>query len=98
MTGNSLVQNSPIIVALDYPNADAALAMAANLDPKDCRVKVGKELFTRCGPQILDGLHKQGFDVFLDLLYFSSSFFFFISLIPKDQTAFLVDWSHIRNS
>jgi orotidine-5'-phosphate decarboxylase len=69
MTGNSLVQNSPIIVALDYPNADAALAMAANLDPKDCRVKVGKELFTRCGPQILDGLHKQGFDVFLDLKF-----------------------------
>ena len=69
MTGNSLIQNSPIIVALDYPTADAALAMASNLDPKHCRVKVGKELFTRCGPQILEGLHKQGFDVFLDLKF-----------------------------
>jgi len=69
MTGNSLVQNSPIIVALDYPAADEALAMASNLDPKHCRVKVGKELFTRCGPQILEGLHKQGFDVFLDLKF-----------------------------
>ena len=69
MTGNALVQNSPIIVALDYPTADAALAMASNLDPERCRVKVGKELFTRCGPQILDGLHKQGFDVFLDLKF-----------------------------
>jgi len=69
MTGNSLVKNSPIIVALDYPTADAALAMASILDPKQCRVKVGKELFTRCGPKILEGLHKQGFDVFLDLKF-----------------------------
>lgn len=69
MTGNTLVQNSPIIVALDYPRADAALAMASSLDPKQCRVKVGKELFTRCGPQILEDLHKQGFEVFLDLKF-----------------------------
>jgi orotidine-5'-phosphate decarboxylase len=69
MTGNPLAQSSPIIVALDYPTADAALAMASNLDPEKCRVKVGKELFTRCGPKILDGLHKQGFDVFLDLKF-----------------------------
>jgi len=69
MTGNSLVKNSPIIVALDYPTADAALAMASILDPKQCSVKVGKELFTRCGPKILEGLHKQGFDVFLDLKF-----------------------------
>jgi len=69
MTGNSLIQNLPIIVALDYPRADAALAMASSLDPKQCRVKVGKELFTRCGPQILEDLHKQGFEVFLDLKF-----------------------------
>ncbi|TPE48017.1 orotidine-5'-phosphate decarboxylase [Maribrevibacterium harenarium] len=60
---------SPIVVALDYPTLDAALAMAQRLDPTLCRVKVGKELFTTAGPAILDGLHKLGFDVFLDLKF-----------------------------
>ncbi|HAN52920.1 MAG TPA: hypothetical protein DCQ75_07895 [Pseudomonas sp.] len=41
---------TPIIVALDFPSRDAALALARQLDPRLCRVKVGKELFTRCGP------------------------------------------------
>lgn len=60
---------SPIIVALDFPNADAALALAAQLDPAQCRVKVGKELFTRCGPSIVEALHAKGFEVFLDLKF-----------------------------
>ena len=60
---------SPIIVALDFPNADAALALAAQLDPAQCRVKVGKELFTRCGPAIVEALQAKGFDVFLDLKF-----------------------------
>ena len=41
---------SPVIVALDFDNQQAALALAAQLDPKQCRLKVGKELFTRAGP------------------------------------------------
>ena len=60
---------SPIIVALDYPNIDAALTMAKQLDPKQCRVKVGKELYTRCGPLVLEKLHELGFEVFLDLKF-----------------------------
>ena len=60
---------SPIIVALDFPNADAALALAAQLDPAQCRVKVGKELFTRCGPSIVEALQARGFEVFLDLKF-----------------------------
>lgn len=60
---------STIIVALDFPNADAALALAAQLDPAQCRVKVGKELFTRCGPSIVEALQAKGFDVFLDLKF-----------------------------
>ena len=60
---------SPIIVALDFPNADAALALAAQLDPAQCRVKVGKELFTRCGPSIVEALQANGFEVFLDLKF-----------------------------
>lgn len=58
-----------IIVALDYANAEAALTMADQIDPKRARVKVGKELFTRSGPQVVDALVKRGFDVFLDLKY-----------------------------
>src|SRR5690606_26491786 len=58
-----------IIVALDRPDADSALALAARLDPKLCRVKVGKELFTAAGPALLARLHDAGFDVFLDLKY-----------------------------
>ncbi len=59
----------PVIVALDYPSLDLAMAMADKLDPKRCRVKVGKELFTRAGPKIVDALNHQGFDVFLDLKF-----------------------------
>ncbi|AFJ03494.1 Orotidine 5'-phosphate decarboxylase [Methylophaga frappieri] len=58
-----------IIVALDYPNADSALALADQLSASDCRLKVGKELFTRSGPAIVTALHQRGFDVFLDLKY-----------------------------
>jgi orotidine-5'-phosphate decarboxylase len=60
---------SPLIVALDYPGLDQALKMADMLDPKLCRVKVGKELFTRVGPEILEKLHAKGFEVFLDLKF-----------------------------
>ncbi|MBE2168338.1 MULTISPECIES: orotidine-5'-phosphate decarboxylase [unclassified Cobetia] len=60
---------SPLIIALDYPDMSAALAMADQLDPARCRVKVGKELFTRVGPEILKALHQRGFEVFLDLKF-----------------------------
>ena len=60
---------SPIIVALDFDNQQAALALAAQLDPKQCRLKVGKELFTRAGPELVKTLVNQGFDVFLDLKF-----------------------------
>ena len=60
---------SPIVVALDYPTMAQSIEMAKRLDPKQCRVKVGKELFTTSGPVILDELHKLGFDIFLDLKF-----------------------------
>lgn len=68
---NLTIENnkSPLIVALDYPDIDSAIAMAKSLDPAYCRVKVGKELYTRCGPPILESLHKLGFEVFLDLKF-----------------------------
>lgn len=60
---------SPLIIALDYPSLDAALCMADQLDPERCRVKVGKELFTRAGPSVVEALHGRGFEVFLDLKF-----------------------------
>ena len=60
---------TPIIVALDFPSRDAALALAGQLDPALCRVKVGKELFTRCGPPVVEALQAKGFEVFLDLKF-----------------------------
>jgi len=60
---------SPIIVALDFPSAGQALALADQINPKLCRIKVGKELFTRAGPEVLKALHQRGFEVFLDLKY-----------------------------
>lgn len=58
-----------IIVALDYPQAEPALALARRLDASLCRLKVGKELFTSAGPQLVEQLQKLGFDVFLDLKF-----------------------------
>jgi orotidine-5'-phosphate decarboxylase len=60
---------SPVIVALDFATPEAALNMAAQLDPAQCRVKVGKELFTRGGPAMVEALHNQGFELFLDLKF-----------------------------
>ena len=62
--------NDPrVIVALDYPDAKGALELASRLDPALCRVKVGKELFTAAGPQLVESLQKSGFPVFLDPKY-----------------------------
>jgi orotidine-5'-phosphate decarboxylase len=58
-----------VIVALDYAEAAPALALARRLDPERCRLKIGKQLFTREGPDIVRRLQDQGFDVFLDLKF-----------------------------
>ena len=58
-----------IIVALDYANAADALAIVDRLAPELCRLKVGKELFTRSGPELVRALVGRGFDVFLDLKF-----------------------------
>lgn len=58
-----------IVVAMDFDNADQCIAMAKRLSPQDCRLKVGKELFTACGPKIIEQLMTLGFEVFLDLKF-----------------------------
>lgn len=59
----------PVIVPLDFSGAEQALALADRLSPQLCRVKVGKELFTRAGPAVVEALQARGFEVFLDLKF-----------------------------
>jgi len=61
--------DSHVIVALDYPSAAPALALAGKLSPQLCRLKVGKELFTSCGPGLVEKLQAMGFEIFLDLKF-----------------------------
>ncbi|MBM7341179.1 orotidine-5'-phosphate decarboxylase [Pantoea coffeiphila] len=60
---------SPIVVALDYADRDLALAFVDQIEPGSCRLKVGKEMFTLFGPQLVRDLQQRGFDVFLDLKF-----------------------------
>ena len=61
--------SSKIIVALDYDNKKEAIEMAKCLDPNLCKLKVGLELFTSCGPEIIQDLHALGYKIFLDLKF-----------------------------
>lgn len=63
------MSQSPIVVALDYDNAADAIALADRLNPSECRLKVGKELFTSSGPAVVEQLMKRDFEVFLDLKF-----------------------------
>lgn len=63
------IEGPRVIVALDYPDAATALAFVDRIDPQLARLKVGKELFTACGPQFVETLVRRGYDVFLDLKY-----------------------------
>ena len=61
--------NKPIVVALDFDNQKQTLELVERLDPARCRLKIGKELFTSEGPQLVEAIQNKGFDVFLDLKF-----------------------------
>ena len=46
-----------------------ALELAKKLNPQECKVKVGSQLFTADGPIIIEKLNELGFDIFLDLKF-----------------------------
>ena len=58
-----------IIIALDYNNKKDVLDLCDQLDPAYCRLKVGKQLFTQLGPDIIESLHAKNFEIFLDLKF-----------------------------
>lgn len=67
----SIIENlgPRVLVALDFDNETQAFDLVRRLDPSMCRLKIGKELFTHCGPQLVERLIGLGFDVFLDLKF-----------------------------
>jgi orotidine-5'-phosphate decarboxylase len=63
------VEEQRIIVALDFPDKGSCMEMLGKLDPALCRVKIGKELFTRYGPELVKQIQAEGFRIFLDLKF-----------------------------
>jgi orotidine-5'-phosphate decarboxylase len=66
---STIPNSSPIVVAMDFNDSVSCLQLASELNPSHCRLKIGKELFTVAGPQLVESLMGKGFDVFLDLKY-----------------------------
>jgi orotidine-5'-phosphate decarboxylase len=58
-----------LIVALDFDTQDKALEFVKKLKGEVRFFKVGFELFSSCGPVIVEKIRALGFDVFLDLKY-----------------------------
>ncbi|MFL0798305.1 MAG: orotidine-5'-phosphate decarboxylase [Cellvibrionaceae bacterium] len=58
-----------VLIALDFSTAEQVMAFIEPLSPEECRLKVGKELFTSCGPELVKAIIAKGFDVFLDMKY-----------------------------
>jgi orotidine-5'-phosphate decarboxylase len=64
-----MMKGPKVIVALDFANPMHALALADQLDPEACALKVGKELFVIAGPEPVRWMIERGFRVFLDLKF-----------------------------
>ena len=65
-----MMENIPqLFVAIDQNDIDIAKKLIENLPSDKCGIKVGKELFTSCGPEIIEWIKMKGFKIFLDLKY-----------------------------
>ena len=58
-----------LFIAIDQNDINIAKELIQKLPPEMCGIKVGKELFTACGPEIIQWIQEKGFKVFLDLKY-----------------------------
>ena len=63
------MQQSKVVVALDFEDKKQALSFVDKIEPTSCRLKVGKEMFTYFGPDFVKYLVSKNFDVFLDLKF-----------------------------
>jgi len=66
---HKMIADPRVIVALDFASGEQAAAFVDRLQPGSCRLKIGKELFTREGPALVRRFVEQGHDVFLDLKF-----------------------------
>lgn len=64
-----MVVQSKVIVALDIESQQELENFISQLSPSLCRLKIGKTLFTRLGPEWVKSLQHQGFEIFLDLKF-----------------------------
>lgn len=63
------MDNSKIIVALDFGSLSETEDFLKKVKGQNCRVKVGKELFTNEGPNVIKLIQQYGFEIFLDLKF-----------------------------
>lgn len=63
------MNDAKVVVALDFEKKNDALSFVDKVSPAECRLKVGKEMFTYFGPEFVKQLTSKGFDVFLDLKF-----------------------------
>ena len=61
--------NKKVIVALDFNNIRDIYEFVDTINPELCRLKIGKEAFTKYGPDCIHQIHKKGFEIFLDLKF-----------------------------
>jgi len=61
--------DSKIIIALDYSDKSQVKELCAKLDNEKCKLKIGKQIFTKYGPSIIEEVQSLGFGVFLDLKF-----------------------------
>ena len=64
-----MLTSSKLFVAYDFSNPSKAKEFSKKINPEQCGIKVGKELFTSGGPAIVEWLQSKGFKVFLDLKF-----------------------------
>lgn len=60
---------SKLIIALDFAQSSQAISLIEQLNPQQCALKIGSELFTCSGPVLVQEMIKRGFRVFLDLKF-----------------------------
>ena len=58
-----------IIIALDYNDENKIYDFCDQIDPSICKIKIGKQVFTKYGPKIIDNLQSKKFEIFLDLKF-----------------------------
>lgn len=64
-----MTEKSPVIIALDNMTAEQVMTFADSIDPDLCRLKIGKELFTKAGNGLIKHLQDKQFEIFLDLKF-----------------------------